>query len=369
MAIGETNTFVVPSSGKSISLSRIDYNDSHKAAMQSFYSDAVPDSVNITVEGIATTPLNGMLFRSSLSGRLYIRDSNFEKGNPLYGANWTRNGIGPFVEETLASMDIDTYEIGELFVTVGSNARVYMKSTNAGAIVDVGLPLANSITEVMVIDSAITSAKIANASIANIDFIASTIQGDKVAANTISNTNILFDTITSDRIANNSIDASLKIKDVSISTGKLQDSSVTTAKILNNTVGTDDIANTAITTAEIADNAVTIDKIADALLIEGISGHIDDLEIDTYNIDLDAKYPYNIEEITIKSQSGSGTFSLLIDAVAVTGISSAAFNTVKTTFESTGANVVATGADVVFSIVSNSSGDDLMFTIKARRTG
>ncbi len=368
MAIGETNTFVVPSAAKSIALSRIDYNDTHKTIMQAFYSDAIPDSENIIIEGVQTTPLNGTLFRSSLTGRLYVRDSKFEKGNPQYGANWTRNGIGVFVEQSLALLDIDTYEIGELFVTVGSNARVYMKSTNAGAFVDVGLPLTNSITEVMVIDSAITSAKIANATISNIDLVASTVQGDKIAANTISNTNIIFDIITSDRIANNHITTE-KINDSAVTTAKINDNAVTSTKILNNTIDTQDIATAAITTAEIEDNAVTIDKIADALLIEGISGHIDDPEIDTYNIDLDAKYPYEINEVTVKSQAGSGTLTILINGTPVTGISAVAFNTSENTYTATAAKSVATGVDVLFRIDTNSSGDDVMFTIKVTRTG
>ncbi len=205
MALGETNTFALPSSAKSIALSRIDYNDSHKSVLQNFYSDAIPVAINITIEGDQVTPLDGTIYRSSLTGRVYIKDTKYNKGNPVYGANWTRNGIGPFVEDSLALADFNTYEIGELFAVIGSNAGLYMKSTNAGAIIDVGAPRSNSITTSLIIDSAITSDKLANATIANIDIAAGAIESDKIASNTIANTNLLFDGVTTDRIANASI--------------------------------------------------------------------------------------------------------------------------------------------------------------------
>ncbi len=371
MAIGETNTFSLPSSAKSVALARIDYNNSHKAVLQNFYSDAKPTAINISIEGDQTDPPDGIIYRSSLSGRIYINDLAFNKGNPLYGANWTRNGIGSFLEESLASMDITTYEVGELFTTALSNARLYMKDSNANTFVDIGLPLTNSITGNKMVDSSIVSAKIANAAIANIDIVVATIQGDKVAANTISNTNILFDTITTDRIANNDIDASLKIQNISITAGKLQASSVTTDKISNNTIDTDDFANAAITTAEIVGKAVTITKIADALLIDAISGHIESTVVDSYNIDLGAKYPYDIVELTVISQAGSGTCSITINGVAVTGIDAVVFNTTENTYTATALDTVSARADVLFVIDTSTEGnnDDLMFTIEALRTG
>lgn len=369
MPIGETNTFALPSSAKSIALARIDYTNSHKALLQNFYSDAKPTAINFTVEGDQITPLNGTIYRSSLAGRLYVRDSIFEKGNPLYSSSWTRNGIGSFLEESLASTDITTYEVGELFVTALSNARLYMKDSNSNTFVDIGLPLINSITGNKMVDSSITGDKIANATIANVDFAPSTIQGDKIAANTLSNVKVIFDTITNDRVANNNISASLKIQDETITTIKFQDSSVTNTKIANNTLDTDEFANNSITTAELADNAVTIGKIADILLVETITGHIDFPEVDSFNVDLDAKYPYDIVELTVRSQAGSGTCSITINGVAVTGIDGVVFNTTENTYTATALDIVSLGADVLFVIDTESSSDDLMFTIEALRTG
>ncbi len=368
MALGETNTFALPTSAKSIALARIDYTNSHKALIQNFYSDAKPTAINITIEGDQVTPFNGTIYKSSLTGRLYVRDSKFEKGNPQYGSSWTRNGIGSFLEESLASMDITTYEVGELFTTALSNARLYMKDSNANTFVDIGLPLTNSITGNKIVDSSITGDKIANATISNIDFVALTIQGDKVAANTISNTNIIFDTVTSDRIANSAITTN-KFLNSAITTNKLESNSITSAKIVNNSIDTDKFANAAITTTKITDDAVTIAKIADALLIDAISGHINTVHVDSFNIDLDAKYPYEVVELTVKTKTGSGTCSIHINGVAVTGISGVAFNTSENTYTATALDTVSLGADVLFVVDTGSGEMDLMFTIEALRTG
>ena len=105
------------------------------------------------------------------------------------------------------------------------------------------------------------------------------------------------------------------------------------------------------------------------IMVDDISGHIDDPEADTYNIVLDAKYPFTIEEMTVKTQVGSCNCALKIDGVAVTGISVVAANTAENTYTATDADTVATGADVILELTTLSTPDDLMFTIKIIRTG
>lgn len=141
------NTFATPKAVDTIALARIDWNNSEQALLHSFYSLHAPTSVNITIEDIATTPPDGTLFRSSNTNVLYIKDVS-EKGNPVH-AGFTVNGIGSRILELVGDYDTNDFEIGELFKTVGSNARIYMKSSNGGAIVDLGLPATATVTSAM----------------------------------------------------------------------------------------------------------------------------------------------------------------------------------------------------------------------------
>lgn len=162
MALADSNTFSTPAAARTLALSRIDFNDSLQAVLQNFYSDATPISTNIKFLGTGASPLpNGALFRSSITGALYVSDSVNQKGNPVHGGNFTRFGIGNRLEESLGSADFTTYEIGETFVTPGANARMYMLSSNTGpTITDIGLPVADSITAAMIKTGAVTLAKI-----------------------------------------------------------------------------------------------------------------------------------------------------------------------------------------------------------------
>tara|TARA_Y100000034_G_C6907825_1_gene421830 strand:- start:1045 stop:1509 length:465 start_codon:yes stop_codon:yes gene_type:complete len=141
------NTFATPKTLDTIETARVDWNNSTETLLSNFYGAATPTSSDITIEDVATTPPSGTLFRSSSSGVLYIKDTN-EKGNPLH-SGFTVNGIGSRILELVGDYSSDNFEIGELFKTVGSNARIYMKSSNGGAIVDVGLPVTDSVTKDM----------------------------------------------------------------------------------------------------------------------------------------------------------------------------------------------------------------------------
>ncbi len=164
MALSKSNTFILPASTKSVAIARVDWNSSFFSMLQSFYSNAVPVALNIDDEGTTVNPPDGTLYRSRETGALYVADTlhTVGTGNPVYGDPWTRNGIGIRVEDNLAAVDITTYEIGELFGTVPSNARVYMKSTEAGLFVDIGIPPADSISNTMLKANSVTADKISD---------------------------------------------------------------------------------------------------------------------------------------------------------------------------------------------------------------
>lgn len=158
------NNFVLPAAIKTYVQARIDWNDAIQTIGQNFYGAATPGPIHVVWEGVQQNPLpNGLLFRSSKTNALYIVDSVNQKGNPVHGNNMTRVGLGHRLEETLASMNVGTYEVGELWLTMTSgNVRLYAKSTNAGAFVDVGLPVTGSITSAMLADGSLTATKFAD---------------------------------------------------------------------------------------------------------------------------------------------------------------------------------------------------------------
>ena len=112
-----SNTFVLPASTKPIGLARIDWNDSDDALLTNFYGPANPAIANFTFEGDPPADVpDGTLFRSSTTGALYIKDDLRHQSNPIYGGNFTRNGIALIVEENIvgATANIGNYERCEL---------------------------------------------------------------------------------------------------------------------------------------------------------------------------------------------------------------------------------------------------------------
>src|SRR5687768_14708443 len=135
-----SNTFSIPTAGKSFTLSLIDFNRNFLAIWSNFYGPSVPTSGNITIEGTVSNPYEGMLWRSSTLKALYIYDpTNTKGGNP--GAGFTRVGVGHRNFESISSLvtGLGGIEQSELLTTVGestANYRVYMKTNNSNNIVD-----------------------------------------------------------------------------------------------------------------------------------------------------------------------------------------------------------------------------------------
>lgn len=163
MTISSSNTYVLPSQGAAIAISRAQYNGSLKALLQNFYSEAPPNSENLIETGdtMPITDLDGMLFRNSRNNVLYIHDSNLDsrpsEGVTLYpiaGTKFSRYGIAWRIEPDLATAEtnMDDYDIGEGFVMVRGDAshnRLYYRAKSTGSFssdfVDVGLPPPGSI--------------------------------------------------------------------------------------------------------------------------------------------------------------------------------------------------------------------------------
>jgi len=53
MATGNSNTYVLPSQGSSIAVSRTQFNSSLRAVLQNFYSSGAPSTDNLVDSGAA----------------------------------------------------------------------------------------------------------------------------------------------------------------------------------------------------------------------------------------------------------------------------------------------------------------------------
>lgn len=163
MALGNSNTFVLPSQGASIAISRSQFNSSLRALLQNFYSNGIPDSENLTDTGssLSASDYDGMLFRSSSTGMFYVADTNITvasgRTNRPVGGTFTRYGLSWRQQGSLAAAaaNISTFDVGEAFVVVqdtagASNNRMYMRVATTGTFssdfVDIGQPAPGQVT-------------------------------------------------------------------------------------------------------------------------------------------------------------------------------------------------------------------------------
>jgi microcystin-dependent protein len=163
MPIGNSNTFVLPSQGASIAISRSQFNSSLKALLQNFYSTGSPDADNLIDSGasLSASEYDGMLYRNSTTGMFYVADSAITtasgRTNRPIGGNFTRYGITWRQQGNLvaAAANIATFDVGEAFVVVkdtagASNNRMYLRVATTGTFqndfVDVGQPGPGQVT-------------------------------------------------------------------------------------------------------------------------------------------------------------------------------------------------------------------------------
>ena len=153
--------FILPAASQTLAVSRTNWNGSLNAVLQNYYGAALPAAADVNDEG-TTGLVNGMLYRDSANGVVYVRDSGAFKGQTGHVTrNFTRVGIGTRICNNLVGASFLGFfeggapmggikysgiEVGELVCTVGNSAgsannRLYLKSANTAAgIVDVSIP-------------------------------------------------------------------------------------------------------------------------------------------------------------------------------------------------------------------------------------
>jgi len=177
MALTDANTYVLPSQGASIAVSRSQFNSSLRALLQNFYSGATPDTDNLVAEGSAmgATAYDGMWYRDSDTGMFYVSDSAITvasgRTNRPVGGNFTRYGVAWRQQGSLAAAaaNIATFDVGEAFVVVkdsggSSNNRMYLRVATTGTFnsdfVDVGLPFPGRVGTTELTNGAVTGPKL-----------------------------------------------------------------------------------------------------------------------------------------------------------------------------------------------------------------
>ena len=155
MALVDSNTYIEPTAGTSLSTARLQQNQSYRSLLTNFSSDAPPVGVNLTAAGDplsvsgSGSAVNGMMYHHSNArvNALYISSINQTQGS-FSGTNLTRRGIFRN-EENMGALTANAnfYEIGELVSTSNNdssaNSRLYLAATNASGMakfVDVGVP-------------------------------------------------------------------------------------------------------------------------------------------------------------------------------------------------------------------------------------
>ena len=155
MALVDSNTYIEPTAGTSLSTARLQQNQSYRSLLTNFSSDAPPVGVNLTAAGDplsvsgSGSAVNGMMYHHSNArvNALYISSINQTQGK-FSGTNLTRRGIFRN-EENMGALTANAnfYEIGELVSTSNNdssaNSRLYLATSNATGIakfIDVGVP-------------------------------------------------------------------------------------------------------------------------------------------------------------------------------------------------------------------------------------
>lgn len=177
MALSDSNTFVLPSQGASIAVSRSQFNNSLKAVLTNFYSDAIPDSDNLVEGGssLTSTAYDGMIYRASDTGMVYVSDSAITvasgRTNRPVGGNFTRYGIAWRQQGSLAAAaaNIADFDVGEAFAIVkdtggSSNNSLWLRVATTGTFnsdwVNLRTPQSDTVSTGIIKDQAITGPKL-----------------------------------------------------------------------------------------------------------------------------------------------------------------------------------------------------------------
>jgi hypothetical protein len=127
------NTYIEPTAGTSLNSARLQQNDNFRTLLTNFAGATAPTSSNLTVDGASLTVPDGLLYRDTTTGTLFITDSINKKGSYV-GGNFTRWGIGTRVVNTIADVynNRTKYEQGE-FVGSLDTGYLYFRTSNTDA--------------------------------------------------------------------------------------------------------------------------------------------------------------------------------------------------------------------------------------------
>ncbi len=130
MALVDSNTYIEPTAGTSLSTARLQQNQSYRSLLTNFSGEAPPVGVNLTAVGDplsvtgTSSDVNGMMYHHSNANinALYISSINHVQGR-FSGTNLTRRGIFRN-EENMGALTANAnfYEIGELVSTANRDA-------------------------------------------------------------------------------------------------------------------------------------------------------------------------------------------------------------------------------------------------------
>ena len=131
-----TNMYIEPTVGTSLNASRLQQNDNFRTLLTNFAGSTPPTSSNLTVDGTSLAVPDGVLYRDTTTGTLFITDSTHKKGSYV-GGNFTRWGIGTRVANTISEIyaNKNLYEQGEFIgdITAGT---LYFRTGVSGANAD-----------------------------------------------------------------------------------------------------------------------------------------------------------------------------------------------------------------------------------------
>ena len=167
----------------------------------------------------------------------------------------------------------------------------------------------DAIVESKIADSAVTTAKIGDTNVTTAKLADDAVTTDKITDLNVTTAKLADDAVTTAKITDLNV-TTAKIADVSVTTAKLADDSVTTAKLVNSAVTTAKIGDDNVTTAKLAAGAVTTDKITD-------------LNVTTAKLADDAVTTAKITDLNVT------TAKLASDAVTTAKVADDAVTTVK----------------------------------------
>ena len=162
----------------------------------------------------------------------------------------------------IADSAVTSAKIADATIVAGdlaSNAVTTVKITDLN--VTTAKLAADAVTAAKLADDAVVTANIVDANVTTAKIAADAVTAAKLADDAVVTDNIVDANVTTVKLANDAVTAA-KLADDAVVTASIVDDAVTSAKIADGTIATGNIEDAAVATAKIADNAVTLAKLA-----------------------------------------------------------------------------------------------------------